>query len=45
VNLSTNLYSIAANGIGFQAGSGFQILGVGTLPLTVGMGVLDRAGI
>jgi len=43
VNVSTNLYSIAANGIGFQAGSGFRMEGLGTLPLTVGMGVLDRA--
>jgi len=43
VNLSTNLYSIAANGIGFQAGSGPDIEGIGPLPLTVGMGVLDRA--
>jgi outer membrane protein assembly factor BamB len=42
VNLSTNLYSIAANGIGFQAGSGPHIEGIGPLPLTVGMGVLDR---
>jgi outer membrane protein assembly factor BamB len=43
VNLSTNLYSIAANGIGFQAGSGPLIEGVEAFPLTVGMGVLDRA--
>jgi len=43
VNIITNLYSIAANGIGFQAGSGPDIEGIGTLPLAVGMGVLDRA--
>jgi len=42
-NTSTNLYSIAANGIGFQAGSGALIEGLGSFPLTVGMGVLDRA--
>ena len=43
VNTSTNLYSIAANGIGFQGGSGAFIGDLGAFPLTVGMGVLDRA--
>jgi len=40
-NLNSNLYSIAANGIGFQAGAGYLIEGYPML-LTVGVGVLDR---
>ncbi|MCA9771046.1 MAG: PQQ-binding-like beta-propeller repeat protein [Myxococcales bacterium] len=39
-NFNLNLYSIAANGIGFQAGSG--LIQAQNLPLAVGVGVLDR---
>lgn len=41
-NANLNLYSIAANGIGFQAGSGPTLAGF-TLPLATGAGALDRA--
>ncbi|MCA9774920.1 MAG: hypothetical protein KC466_21045, partial [Myxococcales bacterium] len=40
-NTNVNLYSIAANGVGFQGGVGLQVAGF-TLPVSTGVGLLDR---